>query len=228
MDDNSKKINITGTNNKYTPLNISNGTQLSVPQDVKGQPLPINQLKGTPSMEECSVSNVHRCKIKQLTNTRQEKDVKKRVSTDKWDFEIQHYDYENQMKMIIDISNNDLHSLNNVSKIAIKEINKKISSYKQQDKLKKKMCQEEFITFESVIHKMIECQLKCRYCTTEMNVLYDISREMKQWSVDRVDNDKGHNINNYHLACLECNLKRRRRTDEKFLFTKQLKIIKKD
>jgi hypothetical protein len=184
MDDNSKKINITGTNNKY--------------------------------------------KMKQLTNTGQEKEVKKRVSADNWGFDIQHYDYANQMKMIIDISNNHLHYVDNVSKIAIQEINKKISSYKQQDKLKKKLCEEEFLTFESVINKMIECQLKCRYCKSEMNVLYDVSREMKQWSVDRVDNDKGHNINNYHLACLECNLKRRRRTDEKFLFTKQLNIIKQD
>ena len=61
-----------------------------------------------------------------------------------------------------------------------------------------------------------------------MNVLYDISREMTQWSVDRINNDLGHNIGNFHLACLECNLKRRRRTDEKFLFTKQLNIIKHD
>jgi hypothetical protein len=49
-----------------TPLNISNGTPSaspeSVPQDVKGQPLPINQLKGTPPLEECSDSNVHRSK----------------------------------------------------------------------------------------------------------------------------------------------------------------------
>ncbi len=59
-----------------------------------------------------------------------------------------------------------------------------------------------------------------------MLLLYDITRESKQWSVDRIDNDLGHNINNYHLACLDCNLKRRRRTDEKFLFTKQLNIIK--
>ena len=44
-----------------------------------------------------------------------------------------------------------------------------------------------------------------------MNVLYDISREMTQWSVDRINNDLGHDIDNYHLACLECNLKRRRR-----------------
>ncbi len=75
---------------------------------------------------------------------------------------------------------------------------------------------------------MIECELKCRYCKKEMSVLYDISREMTQWSVDRIDNDQGHNINNFHLACLDCNLKRRRRTDEKFLFTKQLNIIKQD
>ena len=88
------------------------------------------------------------------------------------------------------------------------------------------LTESKFLTFESVINKMIECELKCRYCKNEMNVLYDISREMRQWSVDRVDNDVGHNIDNFHLACLECNLKRRRRTDEKFLFTKQLNIIK--
>jgi hypothetical protein len=100
--------------------------------------------------------------------------------------------------------------------------------YKQQDVLKKRYDENNFLTFESLINKMIECELKCRYCKKEMNVLYDISREMTQWSVDRINNDLGHNINNFHLACLECNLKRRRRTDEKFLFTKQLNIIKHD
>ena len=87
---------------------------------------------------------------------------------------------------------------------------------------------ESFIDFNCVIDKMIECELKCRYCICEMSVLYDRSREMKQWSVDRIDNDKGHNKDNFHLACLDCNLKRRRRTDEKFLFTKQLSIVKKE
>ena len=50
------------TDEFFKNLNISNGTQLSVLQDVRGQPLPINQLKCTPPLEECSVSNVHRCK----------------------------------------------------------------------------------------------------------------------------------------------------------------------
>ena len=130
--------------------------------------------------------------------------------------------------MIIDISNNHFEFIDEVSKIAIQEINKKISSYKQQDKIKNLLDDAKFLHFESIIQKMIECELKCRYCKKEINVLYDISREMKQWSVDRINNDLGHNKDNFHLACLECNLKRRRRTDEKFLFTKQLNIIKKD
>ncbi len=115
-----------------------------------------------------------------------------------------------------------------VEKVVIQEINKKISGYKQQDIIKKKFNIDKFINFESVIKKMEECKLKCRYCNETMNILYDISREMKQWSVDRIDNDFGHNVDNFHLACLDCNLKRRRRTDEKFLFTKQLNIVKQD
>jgi hypothetical protein len=49
---------------------------------------------------------------------------------------------------------------------------------------------------------------------------------MTQWSVDRINNNLGHNIDNFHLACLDCNLKRRRRTDDSFLFTKQLNVKK--
>ena len=154
------------------------------------------------------------------------KEIKKRITTEKWSFDKEHYEHMNQLKMISDISNNNFNYIDEVSKIAIQEINKKIYGYKQQDKLKKILDENKFLTFESVISKMIESELKCRYCKSEMNVLYDISREMKQWSVDRIDNDEGHNINNFHLACLECNLKRRRRTDEKFLFTKQLNIVK--
>ena len=106
------------------------------------------------------------------------------------------------------------------------EINKKISGYKQQDKLKKLFDEDKFLTFENIIQKLIDCELKCYYCKSELKVLYDISRQMTQWSVDRIDNDKGHNIGNYYIACLECNLKRRRRSDDKFLFTKQMNLVK--
>jgi hypothetical protein len=163
--------------------------------------------------------------IKKLIDSHKEK-KKKRVITDNWTFELP--TIVNQLQIITDISNNSMAYFDSVSKTVCHEINKKISSYKQQDVIKKRLQSDKFLTFESVIKNLIECKLKCRYCEADMFVLYDITREQKQWSVDRVDNDQGHNIDNYHLACLECNLKRRRRTDEKFLFTKQLKLVKKD
>ena len=161
---------------------------------------------------------------RQLDN-KKEKD-KKRVETGNWKFTSDDYLYENQFKTIKDIQSNKYNYNNEISKIAIQQINKKIYGYKQQDTIKKILNNEKFINFESIINKMIECQLKCYYCKTEMNVLYDISREMKQWTVDRINNDLGHNLDNFYLACLECNLKRRRRSDDKFLFTKQMKLIK--
>jgi hypothetical protein len=155
---------------------------------------------------------------------------KKREVSKKWSFPEEYFNYDKQMKIINDISVNNLENNNDneITQTVIQEINKKISGYKQQDIIKKKLDLNVFIDFNSIINKMIECELKCRYCKCEMAVLYDITREMKQWSVDRIYNDKGHNKDNFHLACLDCNLKRRRRTDEKFLFTKQLSIVKKE
>ena len=155
---------------------------------------------------------------------------KKREVSKKWNFDEEYFNYDKQIKLIIDISKMNLENNidDEITKIAVQEINKKICSYKHQDIIKKKLDIVAFIDFNCIIDKMIECELKCRYCICEMSVLYDRSREMKQWSVDRIDNDKGHNKDNFHLACLDCNLKRRRRTDEKFLFTKQLNIVKKD
>jgi hypothetical protein len=163
---------------------------------------------------------------KQLIKHHKKEKNKKRVEAENWNFGLENYNYNNQIKMVNDILVNNYSFTDDVSKIAVQQINRKIYGYKQQDIIKKLFNKVEFITFESVINKMIECELKCYYCNCEMNVLYDISREMKQWTVDRINNDLGHNLTNYYLACLECNLKRRRRSDDKFLFTKQLKLIK--
>ena len=47
---------------RFTPLNILNGTPEGVPLDVSRATLPINQLKSTVIFDDCSNSNVHRCK----------------------------------------------------------------------------------------------------------------------------------------------------------------------
>ena len=177
-----------------------------------------------------SISGIHN--KRQIKNLNSEpgaiKIAKKRVQSEKWSFSNENFEYLNQLQMVKNIFNNEFrHNDDDVSKIALQEINKKISGYKQQDRIKNRYDEPQFLTLESVILKMVECELKCRYCRGEMDVIYDISRESRQWSVDRINNDLGHNLTNFHLACLECNLKRRRRTDEKFLFTKQLNIVKK-
>ena len=163
---------------------------------------------------------------KQLIKEHDREKNKKRVESENWKFSVENYAYESQIRMMKDILANNYNHNDDVSKIAIQQINRKIYGYKQQDIIKKLLNEKDFITLQSVIDKMVDCALKCYYCSCEMNVLYDISREMKQWTVDRIDNDLGHNLTNYYLACLECNLKRRRRSDDKFFFTKQMKLVK--
>ena len=76
------------------------------------------------------------------------------------------------------------------------------------------------------LFKLNECKLKCYYCLLPIFILYEIVRDSKQWTLDRIDNNKGHNEDNVLISCLECNLKRRRQSDTKFLFTKQLNLLK--
>lgn len=40
-----------------------------------------------------------------------------------------------------------------------------------------------------------------------MMLLYKLVREPKQWTLDRIDNEYGHCVDNIVLSCLECNLK---------------------
>jgi hypothetical protein len=175
----------------------------------------------------CGTNN--RYMIKKLTTDNSiKKENKKRIDSFGWNFSDDYFQSYKQIELLKDIVLNNFITTENeaVSKIVFQQISTKISGYKQQDILKKHYDCKKFIDFNNIIVKLIECDLKCRYCKEYMTILYDVSREMKQWTVDRVDNDMGHNNDNYHLACLDCNLKRRRQTDKKFLFTKQLSIIK--
>ena len=109
-------------------------------------------------------------------------------------------------------------------KDAESEIKKKISGYKQQDIKKNVYEPENFITYEYCLEQLRQCELRCLYCKEEILFVYKNVRAPRQWSVDRIDNEKGHIIGNIVIACLECNLKRRCRTKEKYLFTASLSI----
>lgn len=114
-----------------------------------------------------------------------------------------------------------------MKKITMREIKKKHASYKNQDIKKGVFNEEMFIKNEEIIEKLVVSKLKCFYCKIPMMILYDNVRENCQWTLDRIDNNLGHNNGNVVISCLKCNLQRRTLKMEHFKFTKQLKIIKK-
>ena len=60
----------------------------------------------------------------------------------------------------------------------------------------------------------------------DVNILYKDLKQKNQWSLDRIDNDIGHNTDNVVISCLKCNLDRGTKDINKFNFTKKLKLIK--
>ena len=109
-----------------------------------------------------------------------------------------------------------------------KELERKIKSYKAQDIKKNKLNEENLIKIDECIDKLVLSKMKCYYCRENMLLVYENVREPKQWTLDRIDNSIGHIKENVVISCLTCNLKRRTMNDEKFKFSKQLKIIKKN
>lgn len=108
------------------------------------------------------------------------------------------------------------------------EIVKKIASYRQQDILKKRLNTQRFIDYPYVKGLLIECNLTCHYCKDDTLILYETRRDMSQWTVDRIDNGIGHDVDNIVISCLKCNLQRRSQHADKFLQTKQLVITRED
>ena len=104
----------------------------------------------------------------------------------------------------------------------------KIGSYRKQDRNKERYIDEKFITYEETLEHLVSSKLLCHYCRDKLYLFYQDVREKKQWTLDRVNNDIGHYGDNVVISCLDCNLKRRRTNKDSFLFTKQLKLVKKE
>lgn len=165
----------------------------------------------------------NRHQIKKLID--QQFKPKQRTVSKKWNIDNTWYQSSQQLELL---RNDDQNKYKQEMDLLKREIVKKIISYKTQDISRNILNKDKFIDLSSVMLRLLESDLKCYYCNCDILVLYDTSREMSQWSIDRIDNDQGHNIDNYHISCLRCNLERRRKSVEKFLFTKHLTIIKND
>lgn len=106
------------------------------------------------------------------------------------------------------------------------ELTKKLSNYKQQDKKKKRFNEKDFLKIEELMEKLVISKLKCNYCKNQCLLFYKNIREKMMWTLDRIDNNLGHNKDNVVISCLGCNLQKRRRGEEAFKFMKQM-VIKK-
>ena len=163
-----------------------------------------------------------------------EKEKKMRVETKTWGLTNNDLSHEKQLSILTLLhtggttnSTTNSSEKNKYNSMFISHIKNKISGYKQQDILKKKLEESLFVNFEQVLELLKSCELKCHYCSQEIFILYERVRELKQWSLDRINNYIGHNNGNLVVACLECNLKRRRTNKDAFMFTKNL-VIKRE
>jgi hypothetical protein len=151
----------------------------------------------------------------------------KRVITEtkQWDFNNEELALEKQQTYIQQIFESNIID-KSTCKIISQQINKKIHGYKAQDIKKNKYNPDKFVDINIIIKLLNECKNQCYYCKKSTNVLYENVRDPCQWTLDRIDNNEGHNENNLLIACLSCNLHRKVMHPERYVFTKQLNIIK--
>ena len=112
----------------------------------------------------------------------------------------------NHLEVLKNIQSNHLSP---IEELCLKEIRKKHSGYKSQDKLKHKYDETQHITLTELIDKMVESQLKCYYCNRDLLIVYNKKKESIQWTLERLNNNIGHYKENTCISCLKCNLGRR-------------------
>ncbi len=152
---------------------------------------------------------------------------KKRVITNhkKWEFSEEDLECSQQLIYIRELENEN-EKTTKQSRFIHDSIRQKISSYRSQDTLKERYSKEDFITKEGIVKLLRESNNICYYCREPVKLLYEYVRDPKQWTLERINNSKGHNADNLMIACLGCNLGRRTMHQERYVFTKQLNIVK--
>jgi hypothetical protein len=158
------------------------------------------------------------------------KEKAKRVIVETWTFTENDLYFDNIFKVLNMIQKKEFENTQytNIVTCIIQQLNQKINGYKSQDIAKKLLDLEKIVDLETVLQLLLQSNLECFYCKNKVKVLYEHVREPSQWTLDRIDNDYGHNKGNLEIACLSCNVRRRTMYADRYVFTKQLKLVKKD
>ena len=146
----------------------------------------------------------------------------KRASCEKWDLPEHCFTHAYQFCEISKLYLNVEDASVEHRSLIVKELSTKISGYKRQDVEKKIFQKDLFVSLENVIDKLLCSKLKCFYCKQSCELLYKNMYSKQQWTLDRIDNDAGHNADNVVVSCLECNLKRGTMDSERFKYGKQI------
>ena len=112
------------------------------------------------------------------------------------------------------------------TKHILREIDLKRKAYIYQDKQHTIYDARFSITTDQIVDLLVSSELLCFYCREICQVTYKESMCRKQWTLDRIDNDYGHNDTNVVIACLDCNLKRGTMDSERFRQGKQFTFRK--
>tara|TARA_B100000424_G_scaffold115071_2_gene86784 strand:+ start:8055 stop:8570 length:516 start_codon:yes stop_codon:yes gene_type:complete len=149
----------------------------------------------------------------------------KRSVCQKWILDDSFFDYKKQIEII-----NKLYLNENVEHqdLIVREISNKQKGYQKQDVEKKILNKDKLINYDQIIELLVVKKLKCYYCDGNCSLLYKKVLERKQWTLDRINNDLGHNYDNIVLCCLDCNIKRGNMNSERFKSGKTIKIVKKE
>lgn len=148
--------------------------------------------------------------------------IKKRKVTITWKTDFNH-DFEWNL-----LQNLKEDPISKDEKLLCSQIQGKRQGYKHQDIVKNKYTAEKFISLSKILSLLRDSQLECRYCGQKCRLLYENVRDPQQWSLDRLDNNLGHNEDNVCISCLACNLKRRVTHYRHFVLTKQFVLCKLD
>ena len=110
--------------------------------------------------------------------------------------------------------------------ILLSHLKTKQSGYRSQDVLKGFYDPDRFVQVSDIVDLLIDSGLSCFYCRKWATLFYENVRDPRQWSLERVSNEDGHNRGNIVIACLDCNMRRRTMYQDRYIATKQLRVNK--